>query len=102
MLSRKVNGELLVTWALPVAFVIHVRKMLSSNSSYMKKLPNNLLERDAQKARGRFKVRVHQEFIINQLGLHMELSGICSRLFVALVRKKLFFSSRRLNYKKRS
>ena len=75
MLSRKVNEELLVTWALPVAFVIHVRKMLSSNSSYMKKLPNNLLERDAQKARGRFKVRVHQEFIINQLSLQPPLSA---------------------------
>ena len=41
----------------------------------MKQLFNNLPERDAQKARGRFKVRVHQEFIINQLSLQPPLSA---------------------------
>jgi hypothetical protein len=40
MLSWKVNGELLFSWALPVAFVIRAdEKMLSSDSSRMKPPP---------------------------------------------------------------
>ena len=47
MLSWKVNGELLVSWALLMALVIRVEKMLSSNSSCMKQLPNICIKRSA-------------------------------------------------------